>query len=247
MSKNVNVNGVDYSGVSQVQLKTTAGGTALFKDVDEITTPSGSVTITENGTHDVTNYAQAVVNVESSSGESNVYVEFLKAVIGWKNVNLPEDVHFNVPNGVTAIKPYAFGFMVTDSSQGKMYIELPDTIEIIYDHAFNYNLKAVIGSLPPNLKAIHGYAFAYAYSIFGDGVTEVEIPASVENLESLAFYQYNGPVNTITFKGTPTTIANNALQNSKITTINVPWAEGAVANAPWGATSATINYNYTGA
>jgi hypothetical protein len=26
----------------------------------------------------------------------------------------------------------------------------------------------------------------------------------------------------------------------------VPWAEGAVANAPWGATNATINYNYTG-
>ena len=54
MSKNVTVNGVDYSGVSQVQLKTTAGGTALFKDVDEITEPSGSVTITANGTHDVT-------------------------------------------------------------------------------------------------------------------------------------------------------------------------------------------------
>ena len=246
MSKNVTVNGVDYTGVSQVQLPTTAGGTALFKDVDEITTPSGSVTITENGTHDVTNYAQAVVSV-ASSGESNVYVEFLKAVIGWKGVNIPEDVHFNVPNGVTAIKPYAFSFMVADSSHGTMYIELPDTIEIIYDHAFNYNSKAVIGSLPPNLKVISGYAFAYAYSIFGAGVTEVEIPASVEKLESLAFYQYNGPVNTITFKGTPTTIANNALQCGKITTINVPWAEGTVADAPWGATSATVNYNYTGA
>ena len=70
MSKNVKVNGVDYTGVSQVQLHTTAGGTALFKDVDEITTPSGSVTITENGTHDVTNYAQAVVNVGSGVDSS---------------------------------------------------------------------------------------------------------------------------------------------------------------------------------
>jgi hypothetical protein len=33
---------------------------------------------------------------------------------------------------------------------------------------------------------------------------------------------------------------------ANITTINVPWAEGAVENAPWGATNATINYNYTG-
>ena len=30
-----------------------------------------------------------------------------------------------------------------------------------------------------------------------------------------------------------------------LTTINVPWSEGEVANAPWGATNATINYNYT--
>ena len=37
MSKNVNVNGVDYAGVSQIQLNTTDGATALFKDVDEIT------------------------------------------------------------------------------------------------------------------------------------------------------------------------------------------------------------------
>ena len=29
-----------------------------------------------------------------------------------------------------------------------------------------------------------------------------------------------------------------------LTTINVPWSEGAVENAPWGATNATINYNY---
>lgn len=29
-------------------------------------------------------------------------------------------------------------------------------------------------------------------------------------------------------------------------TRGVPWAEGAVTNAPWGATNATINYNYTG-
>ena len=49
MSKNVKVNGVDYTGVSQVQLPTTAGGTALFKDVDEIT--EGGVSIWEGYQH----------------------------------------------------------------------------------------------------------------------------------------------------------------------------------------------------
>lgn len=33
---------------------------------------------------------------------------------------------------------------------------------------------------------------------------------------------------------------------TNLTSIKVPWAEGAVANAPWGATNAAITYNYTG-
>jgi len=49
----------------------------------------------------------------------------------------------------------------------------------------------------------------------------------------------------LTFEGTPSFIASNAFSNcTKLRTINVPWAEGKVANAPWGATKATINYNY---
>lgn len=52
----------------------------------------------------------------------------------------------------------------------------------------------------------------------------------------------------MTFEGKPTRIDSNAFYNcSNLKTINVPWAEGEVANAPWGATKATINYNYTGA
>ena len=69
MSKDVNVNGVDYFGISELEVKKTGSGTALFKDVDEIVTPSGTVNISENGTHDVSKYAAAVVNVEGSGAE----------------------------------------------------------------------------------------------------------------------------------------------------------------------------------
>lgn len=71
MSKNIKLNNTDYNGVSTVQLPTTSGGTATFKDTDEIMTPSGTKTITENGTHDVTNFAQAIVNVPTSGGSGS--------------------------------------------------------------------------------------------------------------------------------------------------------------------------------
>lgn len=66
MSKNVIINGVTYSGISIVSLPTSSG-TATFKDEGEITVPSGSLSVTDNGTYDVTNYASVVVNVPNNS------------------------------------------------------------------------------------------------------------------------------------------------------------------------------------
>ena len=72
------------------------------------------------------------------------------------------------------------------------------------------------------------------------------IPSGVTCIEDYAFSDCTS-LKTLTFEGTPTTIGSNVFKGcTKLTTINVPWAEGTVANAPWGATNATINYNYTG-
>lgn len=245
MSKNVTVNGVDYSGVSQVKLKTTAGGTALFKDVDEITTPSGAINITENGTHDVSAYAQAVVNVASGGG-GDEYERFARLMTGEYFGKVLDNKSFAVPTGTTMLRSHMF-YGVRKDGDEVITVTLPDTVIVIAGKVFEYVGTVEIGELPPYLEEIGEQAFNYARSVFGSR-TELKIPASVKKIGSLAFYNCtSGAVATITFKGTPTEIANNALQNVNIKTINVPWAEGTVANAPWGATSATINYNYTGA
>jgi hypothetical protein len=73
-----------------------------------------------------------------------------------------------------------------------------------------------------------------------------EIPDGVTTIDGYAFTACSD-LTSITFEGKPTSIAATVFNNCpNLTTINVPWAEGEVANAPWGATKATINYNYTG-
>ena len=57
---------------------------------------------------------------------------------------------------------------------------------------------------------------------------------------------YRPALTKVTWTGTPTTINASAFYGADtLTNIYVPWSEGAVANAPWGATSATIHYNTT--
>lgn len=62
---------------------------------------------------------------------------------------------------------------------------------------------------------------------------------SCANLEMVTFKRTlaDGTFNlsTIAFRNCP-----------NLKTINVPWAEGEVSGAPWGATNATIRYGYTG-
>lgn len=90
MSKNIIINGTTYSGVSIVRLKT-GGGAADFKDIDETVSPSGSVTITSNGTHDVTNYASAEVQVPVGivpSGTLDITSNGTRDVTNYASVNV---------------------------------------------------------------------------------------------------------------------------------------------------------------
>ena len=63
---NISLLNATYSGVTGVQLPKQGGGTATFPWVE------GSETKTQNGTYDVTNLAELVVNVSGGGGASNI-------------------------------------------------------------------------------------------------------------------------------------------------------------------------------
>lgn len=86
---NISLLGATYSGVAGVTLPTSGGGTATFPWVE------GSETKTENGTYDVTNLAQLIVNVAGGGGsgleyETGTYTpdaDIARPQIKWSNTH----------------------------------------------------------------------------------------------------------------------------------------------------------------
>ena len=73
----------------------------------------------------------------------------------------------------------------------------------------------------------------------------LELPDSVTELGDNCFSGCTA-LEEVTFRGTPTSLDRGTFAYcTNLKRINVPWAEGEVGNAPWGADNAVINYNYT--
>lgn len=137
-----------------------------------------------------------------------------------------DNTKFQIPNSVYYIGNSAFSYFSLRKSQN--YLLLPEALIYLGEDAF----------------------FNNGFQLFP---IEIIIPRSVDVINRRAFGGSAHLTEIITFKGKPTTINANAFLTStfndsmkNLTTINVPWSEGEVANAPWGAINATINYNYQG-
>jgi hypothetical protein len=119
---------------------------------------------------------------------------------------------------------------------------LPETIQRIETGAFHSSQLRSI-QFNEGLEVIKGQAF------YDCGLNEATLPKSLREITAEAF-AFCDSLNTVTFNSKPeiiSTYTDNLFNGSTyLTTINVPWSEGEVAGAPWGATNATINYNYTG-
>lgn len=120
-------------------------------------------------------------------------------------------------------------------------VTIPNGITKIGNYLFYNYADLVTADIPDTVTEIGAGAYRMCRKL-----ELTEIPASVK---TIGLYSFGGctSLTEITFKGTPTSLnANIFTDSTNLTVINVPWAEGEVANAPWAATNATINYNYTG-
>lgn len=161
-------------------------------------------------------------------------------------------------HGYTTIPPLQF-----TNQQYLMFVTLPSEVVTIGHKAFNGCSSLALTSLPSGVTNIGNNAFAncskLALTELPSGVTSIDdyafyyctslaltsLPSGVTNIGDAVFYNCSN-LTSIVFEGTPTSIASNAFAAClNLTDIKVPWAEGTVAGAPWGATNATITYNYT--
>ena len=146
-------------------------------------------------------------------------------------------VNPTIPSDLTSIGKYAF------YNCNKLALtSLPAGVTSISDYAFFNCNHLALTSLPAGVTSIGQLSF---YNC--DKLAITSLPAGVTSIGHSSFQNCKG-IKKVTFEGIPTgMISSSAFPGcTNLTVINVPWAEGAVPNAPWGATNATINYNYTG-
>lgn len=159
-------------------------------------------------------------------------------VCGCKNSIIPND------GSVTIIGSHAFF-----GCSSMTYMSIPEGVEKLMFGAFAGCTSWVDIILPQTLTVLD------TMSLYGcTTLIDLIVPKNVQTIGMYATYRCTN-LTTITI------LSNNITKNSinaeafwdaessdscGITTINVSWEEDAVANAPWGATNATINYNYKG-
>lgn len=98
-----------------------------------------------------------------------------------------------------------------------------------------YNGSSVVG-IAPN-------AFDRSYNTIL-AINSIRLPNTLTSIGDFAFSDQS--FSSITLPGSITDMGINALAYIyDLTDVYVPWAEGKVANAPWGAEGATIHYNHT--
>lgn len=111
---------------------------------------------------------------------------------------------------------------------------------IVPEHAFSYLAELTSVDMPDNVIAISDNGFYRCPKL-----SLTTFPSGMTSIGAYAFANCTG-LETVKFTSTVSSIPNGVFSGCpKLSTIYVPWSQGQVANAPWGASNATIIYDYT--
>lgn len=158
----------------------------------------------------------------------------------------------------TVVPEYAFAYLAELIS-----VDMPDNVIAIGDNGFYRCQKLSLTSLPSGITSLGDYAFAdcsmLALTSLPSGITSlgdyvfrdcprlasITLPPALTTIGDFAFANCTG-LETVKFTSTVSSIPGGVFSGCpKLSTIYVPWSQGQVANAPWGASKATIIYDYT--
>ena len=138
----------------------------------------------------------------------------------------------SIPNGVTRIESQVFYGCTSITS-----MSLHNSIVFIGELAFSGCTGMHLSSLPSSLLSIGQSAFENCSQI-----TVSQIPSQCTSIANDAFKRCAG-LTTITFGSSTPIVGATVFDNcANLLEIHCPWYEGDVANAPWGATNATVYY-----
>lgn len=111
---------------------------------------------------------------------------------------------------------------------------------IVPEYAFAYLSELTSVDMPDNVIAIGDNGFYRCPKL-----QLTSLPSGITSIGDFAFSNCTG-LETVRFTSTVSSIPNGVFSGCpRLSTIYVPWSQGQVANAPWGASNATIVYDYT--
>lgn len=117
----------------------------------------------------------------------------------------------------------------------------------IFNKTGTFSNLAAYASGSLNDLNLRGATYLRNYAFSSANINSVVIPDTVTSMGGACFAYCSG-LKEVVFEGTPSGISGDMFSNCNQSdlVINVPWTEGAISGAPWGATNATINYSSYG-